>query len=384
MLGSGRVFGHATRRRIGIAVVGAAAIAVVGVTSATASMAPHAQLAAAMRARIPSGWSLPGSFGLRPALAGPVNESLTSAPTTVTIAGVAYRMQLDVETFTGAGPVPPSVSVELSRGSATHTQIHEYGFQPTKPVTFSVNQKTMGASVNTGTLIAPSAIATVFKPTKVTSRTCGLGGGATGTYRSATGTLTTSAFKIATGTTPFFGTITTKPTTATLVIDPGCTTGGGGGASLPCPSSEQLQPAGNGPLTTGWFAATVPGSSSAQLVAVNVPAALTAVEQPFHLIGEVVPAADLPAPTAGATGATARILTTGAVFLRGSAIFTSTKAPKTTTGSCTLAGKKHTYSMRAYTGTLKAGTPALLALFDTGRKTLVSMPAELDLTRLTS
>lgn len=382
---SGKASGRASRRMIGAATLAAVAVAVVFATSATASMAaPRAQLAASLRARIPSGLRLPGSYSAEPAASNPVSETLSSAPTTVTIGGIAYKMELDVNTLTGAGTFPPSVDVTLIRGSVDHTQIHDYGFQTTKSITFSVNQKTMGATVNTGTLIDPSVIATVFKATKVTTKTCSLGGGLTGTYRSATGTLTTSAFKVATGTTPFFGTITTKPTTATLTIDPGCTGsgGGGGGSALPCPSSEMLQPSGTAPLKTVWIAGTVPGTSDVFVGALNDPASLTAVEQPLHAVEELLPATDLPAPTTSATGATARLLTAGSQFLTGSATFTSTKAPRVTTGSCTLSGKKYTYTTRGFTGTLKAGSPALAALFDTGHVTLTSMPAELDLSVL--
>jgi len=97
-----------------------------------------------------------------------------------------------------------------------------------------------------------------------------------------------------------------------------------------------------------------------------------------------VPRANLPAPKVSANGATATFLTRGSLFSTGVGVFTSTRAPRVSSGSCTTRGVAHTYTTSDYRGVLSPGLPRLVALFDTGRIGLAAnTPADLWVSHLT-
>ena len=115
-----------------------------------------------------------------------------------------------------------------------------YGYAPIGGLHLTANAALTSARVRTGTSIAPSAIDLHFHAVgPVEQSSCTLVGGGHGVFQVATGTVAATTFAIATGTTPFFGTITTVPATATAVHDPGCATFVARGSAAGVPPAVQ-------------------------------------------------------------------------------------------------------------------------------------------------
>ena len=141
-------------------------------------------------------------------------------------------------------------------GRLTGEQEHVYGYAPIGGLHLTANAGLTSARVRTGTSIAPSAVDLRFHTVGAVEQSpCALVGGGRGTFQIASGTLSATTFAIATGTTPFFGTITTVPATATVVHDPGCATFVAAAARRPvfhrqCGGRETIQ---QSTLTSVWL-----------------------------------------------------------------------------------------------------------------------------------
>ncbi len=324
---------------------------------------------------------LPGLHAVENAATNPyASEQLSTYGRPVTTGGVTYWMGIDV--FTAGPGSSPDLGVYMLRGGPGHWQLHDYWWLTFRPVSFSVNPKTMTAKMSTGTMTAPSTMAMSFTPTHVYTHACSLVGGGRGIDRIAVGTLSVSTFKVVTDTSPVFGTITVRPRKAKVWDDPGCKSSVGHLNQHPCPRSEELNVP--GPAPSEWGAFTNVAGTRAEIDAVSASMTPTRLQH-SHLLEETLPLSDLPRPTATATGATAVVLTRGARFATGEGVFTSTHAPRVTTGSCVLRGVTHTYTTSTYTGVFSPGSPRLIALWDTGHIPLVpDTVADLWLSHLTS
>jgi hypothetical protein len=286
---------------------------------------------------------------------------------------------LYLDTYMFQGDTSASLDAFLGRGTNSHNQFHDYWWL--RPATLTYNPRTMAARMNAGA-ISPSSIAMRFAPTHVYSHTCTLVGGGTGTYHRAIGRLRISSFRLVTNTSPVFGTIATPPRKAELLVDPGCRSSVVGFNAHPCPAAEAIDAPGL--ARSEWIASTNAAGTRALIWSLSPSTTLTK-EQHSHLTEDRVPATDLPPPTLSATGATATILTSGSVFSRGEGIFTSARAPRLVTGSCTRSGVHHTYAASVYRGVLSPGITPLVALFDTGHIGLApNTAAYLEVSHLTS
>jgi hypothetical protein len=272
----------------------------------------------------------------------------------------------------------PQLDVYLLRGRPGHFQLHDYWWLRT--ASFSVNRGTMTARLNGGA-ISPSAISMRFRPTHVSSHSCTLQGGGTGAYRKAIGLLSVSAFRVVTNTSPVFGAITVRPRKAELLLDPGCRSNVVHENPHPCPRPEVIDAPG---LARSEWGVSTNAADTKTLIDALSPSTTTTKLQHMHLIEDTVPLADLPAPTFSANGATARFLAHGSLFSTGVGVFTSTRAPRVSSGSCTMHGVAHTYTTSEYRGVLSPGVPRLIALFDTGHIGLAAnTPADLWVSHLT-
>ena len=319
--------------------------------------------------------SVPGAASAVTTVA-PASEQLATFGRPIEVGHATYSLDLNV--FTDGGGFSPQLNVFLLRGRPGHFQFHDYWWL--RSASFAVNRRTLTARLDGGA-ISPSAISLRFTPTHVTSHRCGLQGGGTGTYRKAIGRLSVAAFRVATNTSPVFGTITVRPRRAELLLDPGCRSDLVGYNPRPCPSAESIDAPGL--ARSEWGAATNSADTKALIDAFAPSTTLTKLQH-THITEETVPLADLPAPTLSAKGATAMILTRGSLFATGVGVFTSSRAPKVVRGSCMLRGVAHTFRTAQYRGVLSPGTPALIALFDTGHIGLAAdTPAELSVSHLT-
>ena len=325
---------------------------------------------------------LPGIHGVTNTVTtSDASEQLSTYGRPVRVGSSTYWLGIDV--FNEGPGSWPDLGVYLLREAAPgHWQIHEYSWLAFRPPTFAVNPKAMTATLATGRAEAPSSIHVSFTPRRVYSHSCALVGGGTGVYRKATGTISVSAFKVVTNTSPVFGTITVRPRQAILSVDPGCRSSTVSVNEQPCPRPEVLDAP--GPAPSEWGAFTNAAGTRVEIDAISASMTPTR-EQHSHMLEETLPIADLPRPAATATGATAVLLTRGSVFAAGEGVFTSNQAPRVITGSCTLDGVAHTYSTSEYRGVLSPGAARLIALWDTGHIPLVpDTPAFLLLSRLTS
>jgi hypothetical protein len=307
----------------------------------------------------------------------PATEQLSTYGRPIRVGHSTYWLDLDAYT---EGPGSFSqLDVYLIRGRPGQFQLHEYSWL--RNSTLTVNRRAMTARLDGGS-ISPSAIQLGFSPTHVWSHTCTLAGGGTGTFRKAVGAISVSAFRVATNTSPVFGTIRVRPRKALLWLDPGCRSDLVGFNPHPCPSSEVINAPGAAP--SEWGAAVSPNGTHTLLVSVGASQTPTKLQH-AHWFDETLPRSDLPPPLLTPTGATATFLTGGSLFATGVGRFTSSHAPRTFTGSCTRAGVHHTYRTTEYRGLLSPSAPPLIALFDTGHIRLASPTAAyLDVSHLTS
>lgn len=376
-------------------VVAGAALAATGAPASAAARPRALMFTPRMLATMaPKGGLLHRMAALLPGAAAPslASLSLFSDPTTVTVNSVSYQMGLSVDDLPAAFDQPPELAVGLDRvtsagGMLTGEQEHVYGYAPIGGMSFTANAALTRATVRTGTSIDPSAVDMHFHATGPVEQTpCALVGGGHGVFQAATGTLSASTFKIATGTTPFFGTITTVPATATVVHDPGCSTFVQSTPRpvfrQPCGGRELIE---QSTLTSLWFGELGFGGGRVTQFGLTE-------SNPFgpdgidHLAVGLGRGVNMPRPvhTAGG-GVRANVLTSGVPFMGGRAVFTSTGKARVSPGhTCTW--ERHTYHFTTtrYPGRLTSAGSPLQMLFDTGAEAVTPTPATLYLRKYSS
>ena len=346
-------------------------------TLAVALLAAAAFTAATPRATSASGIAPLGMGTLEPTSPPQPAGILTADPVKIRIQGVAYRMTVTVTNPHGRFSAP-TVDVLLER-IARHpfsVQQHDYTLFAGHDALRMTGKTLLRATVDTGTDAAPSTLRMTFQATAPETATpCTLTDGTPGLLRQRTGTLSVQAFRFVSGTRPFFATITTPPSTATLAADPGCRPRGFN--PNPCPGTETISTV-NAPY---WIAERVYGTSKVYELVLDVsPRNPAPGSQTLRFLNAALPQGVLPPPNSGAAGATARWLTTGHPYMSGSATFTSTTAPQAhRTQVCTHEGVTHRYNLRRFHGLLRPDASPLTALFDTGALTLPPRRATLDL-----
>jgi hypothetical protein len=320
-----------------------------------------------------------------------------AGPREVRISGVRYEMGLTVIGTPGGGSSePPFASIDLQRQAPatrpTAFQLHDYSFAPQSGTTFTFDKDTMDTSVDLGATIAPSQLAASYAPTTaISKRRCTLVTGGHGYLRESHGTMTYSAFNIATPTSPFFGTLTTGPAQASEAFDPGCNgvvviplVAPRVRAAVPLAASRAQPCAGRESLVTvsatqQWIFEKVFGKrASTQLVGTGTDPNTQPVVSDSHAIIAGTSVYDLPRPRHTGHGATAEVFAAGDPFMTGSATFTSAAAPQVTGGhTCRAGGIVHRFSSLRYKGQLVPNTNALTANFDTSPLALTSRHATL-------
>ena len=390
--------------------VAAAALAATGTPAAASTQSPRMR---AFTPRLLPSIALPGGLARRmahfqPHAAAPLSLDsieLFADPQNVTVNGVTYQMYLSAYTEPAAFDQPPQLDVQLDRtttggGAIVGEQDHIYGYAPLTGLTLTADAGLTRAHLQTGTSINPSAIDMRFHATDVEQTPCHLLTGGTGTFQYATGTLSASTFKIATGTTPFFGNITTVPATATVVHDPGCGSivfGFGAGSAAASHANANLAAARSpifeapctGPtlaesnLTSFWLSQL--GIHRGRLAQVGATST-----NPFGPNGISHEAFGLGSGTNmglivhTADGIREAVRTKGMPFMGGSAMFRSTARPHVSPGhSCTYERHTYHYTNVRYQGTLTPARSPLSVLFDTGATTIGKVHATLWVPRYT-
>ena len=297
----------------------------------------------------------------------PIAAELITDPIWVTIQGVSYQMQMYAVHFYGKGAPPPDVEVQLIRQDGTDTQWHLYDFSKPGVNNFtSPKDSVASAAISFGTNFGKSRVESAFtQQTPATDTPCKTFDGTKGTEVAADGTISSTQFALATGTTPFFGTITTPPLTGTMFLDPGCI-----GKRVP----EGCPPNGFTELQAGRrteFAFATDGSQVEELTGTGTRT------QAHEVDSYPLPASDFTAKLTP-TGAKATIRTGGNPFMEGTAVFTTPGAPQSLGPfRCHVGGVMHHYTVTQYTGMLGPGPKPFLALFDTGMLQLTSQRAAL-------
>jgi hypothetical protein len=374
-------------------------------TGAPASASTHRARLRAFTPRLLPQLSLPGGLARRmtrllPHATGPVSldsTALFADPQDITVNGLTYQMYLSVFTQSPAFGVAPQVGVQLDRttardGHLTGEQDHIYGYTPPTGLTLTTNADLTRAHVRTRASIDPSAIDMRFRAAGTAEQlACSLITGGRGTFQVAGGSLSAATFKIATGTAPFFGNITTPPATATVVHDPGCGSFISSAAAaavsrahvLPTARASIFREPCTGPtlahstFTTFWLSQLgVRRHRLAQLGQTTT--------NPFgpdgttHVAIGLGPGADMGRIVHTAHGIHEAVRTKGVPFMGGASIFHATGEPHVSPGhTCTW--ERHTYHFTnvRYQGTLTpAGTP-LAIRFDTGAELIGKVHATL-------
>ena len=318
-------------------------------------------------------WPMP-----RP-LAGHVADyALETSPVAVRIGGVGYRMTVHVTAVPQQGAIDDAISVILVRHHQGDLQTHTYEWAPSSPVPVRINPRTLATTIRSGDLIAPSAMSMSFRPITVRTHTCVLPNGTLGSVRIASGSLTESAFRVVTGTSPFFRTIRAVPVRGTVVADPGCARHQ---PAPDCPGTESIT-SDNPVAPEQWMIGTNRTGSQVTIEGVRTQPNLAALLQFTHLVEDVVPTSDFTVRTHAEHGATAALLVVArGTFERGTAYFRSTNPPSLVTGVCTFGGIDRHYSIELYRGILSPGRSPLTTLFDTGRMVLRTVSATLAVAR---
>jgi hypothetical protein len=306
-------------------------------------------------------------------------------PVPIPIGGTRYSMVTEVTKPSAASGAQPLVEVSLSRSSGTAAQGHQYTFLPELGFSFVHSSDLSSATVDASTSINPSAMLlnyTASGPAAVSR--CRLDGGRVGQRWRSTGTLSVPTFSVVTDTSPFFGTITTPPTKATLIDDPGCVGSVRPTRYQPCGGRIALQSVGGvaaglqadflevGIRGKHLFSAEIDESSNNTVNIVQVD----------HEVGATTPAADLQ----GAHrphGATAHWIAAGDPFMSGGATFNSRGKPVVHIDrACSFERHVHHFDSWRYSGKLRPD-PAnpMTALFDTGPERLTGRPATVWLRR---
>jgi hypothetical protein len=364
-----------------LAAMGAALL--IGVSSASAATPAHVQ--AVRGAYRMFGHTLPPglSAGLLPQSVAAAASSHTALelftnPVPLTINGVTYQMSMGAFGQQNAFGQPPQMEVGLARittahGRPTAEQDHVYGYSATG-IQLSATSDLSKVRLNTGSAFAPTAVNTTFTQIAKATYPCTLLGGGHGAAIQAEGAISSKTFKIATGSSPFFGTITTGPKAATAFADPGCGSFGGSGGQIIFGNSQELQTcsgretiqAGSVFGSTAW-AMTV-GFEGGKSLVLAATATSSQTESVNHLAAAVQSGSAMPPASHSHKGATAKITTAGNPMFSGRATFFSHHAPRiSSVQRCVW--EHHVYRFRGYRygGGLKpvASNP-LTALFDTG------------------
>jgi hypothetical protein len=231
-----------------------------------------------------------------------------------------------------------------------------------------------------------------FRPTRVNmnfvadhaqSASCRLFFGGTGTQSVAQGTLDASAFRIHTGTWPYFGTVTTAPQTGFAIADPGCISGGVGGVTFgrtvrryyePCQGRESVvvgSPFGD----TSWQAEVGFRGKHAFLGAQTASSSTTNLVE--HFAAALQAAADMPRPERSGHGVVAKIGSSGNPMFSGSATFVSHRRPSVSkVRECAVGRHLRRFVATRYRGMMSPdGGAPLTALFDTGAFAFTAAPA---------
>jgi hypothetical protein len=305
-------------------------------------------------------------------------------------------MYLSVFTEPAAFDLPPQLDVQLDRttardGHLTGEQDHIYGYAPLTGLTLTTDPDLLRAHVRSRTSIDPSAIDMRFRTLGSSEQlACSL------TFQVASGSLSATTFKIATGTVPFFGNITTPPATATVVHDPGCgslISSSSSSAAAAAVSRARVLPATaraaifrepcTGPtlahstFTTYWLSQLgVHRHRLAQLGQTTT--------NPFgpdgttHVAIGLGPGADMGRIVHTAHGVHEAVRTKGMPFMGGSAVFRATAEPHVSPGhSCTWERHTYHYTNVRYQGALTPAGSPLAIMFDTGAEKLGTAHATL-------
>jgi len=206
------------RHTLGVGAIGVAmtTLLALGATTASARTAPVPSLrmraAALERVQL-----LPRGFGSE------TTVSLQTEPVDVVRNGVTNSMTVSLFTDLASGSSSIEVSLGRSQADDHALQFNEYGFSPQSGIHFRYDKKGLEtATLDTTTAISPSRITGSFTATSVDATACRRFDGREATRLVARGTVSFSTFDVVTSTSPFFGTIQTQPTEATIVKDPGC------------------------------------------------------------------------------------------------------------------------------------------------------------------
>jgi hypothetical protein len=319
------------------------------------------------------GISVPAGMPGAPAPNGQINfttAQLVVDPILIKVDGVQYVLNMSVTRQGGPGSPAPYLDVNLNRltNAQLDSQDHDYFLTPASGISFTFDQPTMGSAKIKTTGVASIAMDLAYKASgKQTKFPCTLASGGKSFEQVSSGRLSFSSFKFVSGSSPFFGTITKRPVTATLYYDPGCRVVVVGASSrLPgCQGTETLLAA-DSTGATQWVAQNDYDDGfgfQAALAATATPSRETT-----HITESVIPGTAMPPPKASSSGATAILRTTGNAFMTGTATFTSKRAPGVKTGlRCVdLFGQRHSFTRKVYHGRLVANAPPLTAAFDTG------------------
>ena len=361
------------------------AVAAVGgsAAGAQASVAPRVRamraakvlyartLAARLRAHVPAAAGVPLSPG--------TDLLLFTDPVQLQMHGLEYQMSMFADTIVDQFGSVPELSVGFDRtsrgvsGRINGVQEHVYGFSSSDMV-MTADQGLTGLHIDTGRSFQPTRVNMNLVTDEVQSASCRLFFGGTGTQSVAEGTLDTKTFRIHTGTSPYFGTVTAAPQTGVAIADPGCISGGVGGVTFgrtarryhePCQGRESVV-AGSPYGDTSWEAEVGRRGTRAFLAAQTASSTTTDLVE--HFAVALQSAAAMPTPERSAHGAVAKIGSGGNPMFGGSATFVSHRRPAVSKVRVCAVGRhlRHFVTTR-YRGTLSPddGAP-LTALFDTG------------------
>jgi hypothetical protein len=234
----------------------------------------------------------------------PSVSGLITDPVGMQVHGLDYRMSMYADTTVDQFGSVPELSVGFDRtsrgvrGRINGVQEHVYGFSSTDMV-MTAEQGLTGLHIDTRRSFRPTRVNINFAPDDVRSASCRLYLGGTGTQSVAEGRIDTTAFRIHTGTWPYFGTVTAAPQTGFAIADPGCVSGGVGGVAFgrtvrryhePCQGRESIA-VGSPFGETSWQAEVGYGGARAFL------GAQTASSTTTTLVGHFAAALESAAPS---------------------------------------------------------------------------------------
>src|SRR6478752_5026403 len=372
------------KRVCGLAMIVLAVAAMGGAASnAQASVTPRVRAMRAARVLFSRSLTARLQAHIRPMAGTSVSPGtsllLFTDPVRMQVHGLTYRMSMFADTTVDQFGTAPELSVGFDRtsrgvrGRINGFQEHVYGFSSTDMV-MTADQGLTGLHIDTRRTFRPTRVDLNLVPDDVHSASCRLYYGGTGTQSVAVGTLDATAFRIHTGTWPYFGTVTTAPQTAIAIADPGCISGGVGRVAVartvrryhePCQGRESI--ASGSPFGyTSWQAEVGYGGARAYLGAQTESSTTTNLVG--HFAVALQSATGMPRPHRSAHGAVAKIGTSGNPMFSGSATFVSHRRPSVSrVRVCSVGRNLRRFVATRYRGTLSPddGAP-LTAMFDTG------------------